>query len=96
MGVDTYPGVANPTRSSAISDPLEANFVSLSSKGLDMRAGKWDKSVVLQKVEDALAKQVCNDANMVAEVETVSEMDATVSIVLVIVSKRRKNPQLDP
>ncbi|KAF7796757.1 hypothetical protein EIP86_007940 [Pleurotus ostreatoroseus] len=26
MGVDTYPGVANPTRSSAISDPLEANF----------------------------------------------------------------------
>lgn len=26
-GVDTYPGVANPTKSSMNQDPLEANFV---------------------------------------------------------------------
>ena len=43
----------------------------LSSKALDLTARKGHKSVALEKVEDALAKKVCDDANMITKVKAV-------------------------
>lgn len=49
-----------------------------------MSAGKWYESVALEEVEDALAQEVGDNADVVAEVKRVSQVDALVTVVLVV------------
>jgi len=49
-----------------------------------MTAGKWNKLIALQKVKDTLAEQICDDANVISEVESVAQVDALVSVVFVV------------
>lgn len=44
----------------------------LTSELLDVTAGEWHKIVQLEKVKNTLAKQICDDADVVPEVEGVS------------------------
>lgn len=55
---------------------------------LNLTARKWYKPITFEKVENALPKQVRDDANMVAEIERVAKVYALVSVGLVIESKR--------
>jgi hypothetical protein len=51
---------------------------------LNVGAGERDKGVRLEEVEDALAIEIGDDANMIPEVEAVPEMYATVLVVSVV------------
>lgn len=64
-------------------------------KLLDMRAWEGDEAVALEEVEHALAVEVGDDADVVAEVEAVSKVDAPVDVVLVIRGQGRQHPQFD-
>lgn len=57
-------------------------------KLLDVRAGKWHETVGLEKVEDTLTVQVCDDADVVAEVEAISKVNAAVDVVFVVGGER--------
>jgi hypothetical protein len=66
----------------------------LSSKVLDLAVRKRHETVALQEVENALAKEVHNNANMAAVVEAVPEMYASVSIFVVVGLQGRQYTQL--
>lgn len=44
----------------------------LTSKLLNVAARKWDELIAFEEIEDALAKQVGDDADVVSEIERVS------------------------
>jgi hypothetical protein len=67
----------------------------LPSKALDLTVWEWDKSIALEKVKDALAKEIHDDANVPTEIEAVSKMYASVAVLVVICLECRKNSQLD-
>lgn len=67
----------------------------LPSKALDLTARKRHKSISFQKIENALSKEVGNDAYVVSKVERIAQVYALVSICLIIESQRRKHSQLD-
>ena len=60
-----------------------------------MSAGKWYKGVALEEVKDALAQEVGDNADVVAEVKRVSQVDTLVAVVLVVAGQSRQDPQLD-
>lgn len=60
-----------------------------------MSARKWYEGVALEEVEDALAQEVGDNADVVAEVKRISQVDALVAVVLVVAGQSRQNPQLD-
>jgi hypothetical protein len=68
----------------------------LACKCLDMSAREWREVVGLQEVEDALAVQVRDDADVVTEVEAVAKMDALVAVALVVLCKGGENSQFNP
>jgi hypothetical protein len=67
----------------------------LASKLLDVSARKGHKGVALEEVEDALAQEIGDDADVVAEVKRVSQVDTLVAVVLVVACQSRQDPQLD-
>lgn len=67
----------------------------LAGKLLDVSAGERHKGIALEEVKDALAQEVGDDADVVAEVERVSQVDTLVAVVLVVACQRRQDPQLD-
>ena len=56
----------------------------LPCKALDLATGKWYELIALEKVKDALAEQVCDNADVVSEIETVSKMYTFVAIFPII------------
>jgi hypothetical protein len=60
----------------------------LSSEVLNLTAGKWDEAVGLQEIKNTLTQQVCHDADMVSEIEAVTEVNAFVSVAPIIRSQR--------
>jgi len=58
-------------------------------------AGERHKGIALEEVKDALAQEVGDDADVVAEVECVSQVDTLVAVVLVVACQSRQDPQLD-
>lgn len=56
----------------------------LTGKGLDLTAGEGNESVTLQEVKHTLSQKIGDDADMVAEVKTIPEMDTLVAVGLVI------------
>lgn len=67
----------------------------LARKLLNVTAGEGHVLIALEKVEDALAEQVCDDADVVSEVKCVPKMDAFVPVVLVVLREGGQNSQLD-
>ena len=61
-----------------------------------MGAREWCELVHLQEVEDTLAVEVGDNADVISEVEAVSKMDALVSIVLVVRCEGGEHSQFDP
>ena len=53
-------------------------------KLLDVRAGEWDKAVRLEEVKHTLSIEIGDDADVVPEVEAITEMDTPVDVVLVV------------
>lgn len=51
-----------------------------------MRAWERYELVLLEKVEDTLTEKICYDADVILEVEAVPQMDALVSVVLVVLA----------
>lgn len=60
-------------------------------KLLDMRTGKGNKAIGFEKVEDALAVEIGDDADMVPKVKAVSKVDAPVSVVPVVRGQSRED-----
>lgn len=53
-------------------------------KFLDVGAGERDKAIGLEEIKDTLSVEVSDNANMVPEVEAITEMDTPVDVVLVV------------
>lgn len=62
---------------------------------LNVSTGERHKRVTLEEVKDTLAQEVSDDADVVAEVKRVSQVDTLVAVVLVIACQCRQDPQLD-
>lgn len=60
-----------------------------------MRAGKRHELVGLEKVKDALTIEVGDDANVVAVVETVAQVDALVPVLCVVRGERREHAEFN-
>jgi hypothetical protein len=60
-----------------------------------LTVGEGDEAVAFQEVEDALTQEIHNDADVAAIVETVIEVYAPVTVLLVVGFERGKHPQLD-
>ena len=67
----------------------------LAGELLDVGARERHKGVALEEVKDALAQQVGDDADVVAEVKRVSQVDTLVAVVLVVACQSRQDPQFD-
>ena len=68
----------------------------LSGKGLNVCTGKRREVVGLQEVKHALPIEISDDADVVAKVEALSQMDAFVPVVLVVLSEGGEHSQLNP
>lgn len=68
----------------------------LPGKVLDLAAGERHEAVALEEVKDALSQQIRHDANVISIIETIPQVDALVSIGLVVGGKSGQYPQLDP
>jgi hypothetical protein len=53
-------------------------------KFLDVGAGERDKAIGLEEIKDTLPVEVSDNANVVPEVEAITEMDTSVDVVLVV------------
>lgn len=56
----------------------------LTSKALNLRTGKGNKAISLQKVEHTLSQKVGNDTYVISEVKGVSQMYAFVPVGFVV------------
>lgn len=61
----------------------------LSSKTLDLTAWERYKAISLEKIEDTLTQQVGDNADVISEVERVSQMYTLVPVFLVIEGEGR-------
>jgi len=59
----------------------------LASELLDVATGKRREGVALQKVEDTYREKIGDDADVIAEVESITKMDTLVSVGPVIGSQ---------
>lgn len=53
------------------------------------------KIVALEEIEHALAKKIHHDADMASKVETVPEMNAAISVLLIVGLEGRQDTELD-
>ena len=60
-----------------------------------MSVRKWRELVHLQKVKHALPVEVCDNANVVPEIEAVAEMDTPITVVLVVRCQGGQDTELD-
>ena len=68
--------------------PLTSNAgKKLPGKALYLAAWERHEPIALEKVEDTLSKQVCDNAYVIAEIEAVPKMYAFVSILSIIMGQ---------
>jgi hypothetical protein len=65
----------------------------LASKQLNVRVGEWCETVTLEKVKDALAVEISDNANMISEIEAVAQMNALVPVFIIIVCQSREHAE---
>lgn len=68
----------------------------MAGKLLNLTAGKWNETIAFEEVENALAKQIGDDADMVAEIKAVSKMYTFVAVALVVGGQSGQHAQLNP
>ena len=68
----------------------------LTSKTLDLTIREGHKVVALEEIEHAAAEQVHDNADMSSVVEAVSEVDASVTVVFVVLPQSLEHTQLYP
>jgi hypothetical protein len=56
----------------------------LTSKILNLTAWKWNEGIAFEKIKDALTQKISDDANVISEIKAVSQVNAFVSIRLVV------------
>lgn len=103
IGVDQVEVVKDCARSACIPDPPACRMVprtsnageQLAGKILNLAVGEGHKVVALEEVEDALAKQVHDDAYVAAVVEAIAQVDAPVAVLLVVDLERGEHPEFD-
>lgn len=61
-----------------------------------MAVGERDEVVALEKVEDARAEQIHDDADVASEIETIPQMNASVPVLLVVRLQSLQHTQFDP
>lgn len=59
----------------------------LAGKGLNVRAWEWHKGATLKEVKDRQPQERCDDANVTSPVEAVAQLDTSIAVVLVCLSK---------
>lgn len=64
-------------------------------KVLDLAVRKGDEAVALEKVENALAQEIHDDANVASVIEAVSQVNASISVFLVVGLEGGQNAKLD-
>lgn len=67
----------------------------LPGKVLDLAVGKRYEVVALEEVKDALPQKVHDDADVSAVVEAISEMYATIAVLLVVGLQCTQDPEFD-
>lgn len=67
----------------------------LTGKCQDLAVGEGHKVVVLQKVKHTLPKQIHDNADVATEIEAVPEMNAAISVLLIVCLQGCKYPELD-
>jgi hypothetical protein len=67
----------------------------LPGKALDVTVGKWNKAVALEEVEQAKIQEVCDDADMTSEIEAVSQVDASVPVLSIVLSQGLQGSEFD-
>lgn len=67
----------------------------LSGECLNVGAREWHEPAGFEKVEDREAKEGCDDANVAAPVEALTQLDAAISVVLIGGAQSLKNSKLD-
>lgn len=66
----------------------------MSCKVLDLTAWKWDEAISFEEIENALPKQIRYYADMVSKIETVSEVNAFIAVLTIVLGERRENSKL--
>lgn len=66
----------------------------LTSETLDLAVGKGNKRISFEEVEDALAQQIHNNADVTTKVEAIAEMYAPVAVLWVVGFEGSQNPEL--
>jgi hypothetical protein len=56
----------------------------LASKLLDLTAREWYETIALEEIEHTLSQQVCNNANVVSEIETIPKVNTLVAVALIV------------
>ena len=64
----------------------------LPSKALDLAAREGNKLVALEKVENTLAKQVCDYAYMIAKVEAIAKVNTFIPVQAVVLRQCLQYP----
>ena len=67
----------------------------LSGKTLNLTVGERYKGIAFEEVKNALAQEICDDANMTPIIETISEVYTPIPVLLIICLEGSKNPKLD-
>lgn len=67
----------------------------MTGKVLDLSAGKGHEAVAFEKIKDTLAQEIGNNANVVAIVETVAQVNAFIPVGLVVRGQGRQDSQFD-
>lgn len=66
----------------------------LPGKALYLATREWNKLIAFEEVEDTLAKEIGNDADVVPKVEAIPKMYTFVAVVSVVVRERLENSKL--
>lgn len=61
-----------------------------------MAVGEGHEAVAFEEIKDALAQEVHDDADMAAVIEAIPEMDASISVFVVVGLEGRQDPKFYP
>ena len=62
---------------------------------MNLAAGERHETVSLEEIKHTLTKQICHDTDMVAIIETVSQMDTLISVLFVIRGQSGQHSKFD-
>lgn len=68
----------------------------LSGKVLDLATGERNEAIPFQKVKHTLPEQIGDNADVVAVIEAIPQVDTLVAVLLIIRGERGQHSQFDP